>query len=109
VAAGNLQGKLAGSIPTYGTPPLSKEIGLKAGKIRHNSPVLASKEITPSIAYTIAKPLRFIAGRLVCAINVGAALAERGIKGTGSALARSYDGWGNASPPVPGAVAVTDR
>lgn len=64
---------------------------------------------SPSIGYSIARPARFIAGRLVCAVNVGAALAERGIKGTGSALARSYDGWGRSSGPVPGAVAVTDR
>ncbi len=64
---------------------------------------------SPSIGYTIARPLRFIAGRLICAVNVNAALAERGIQGTGSALARSYDNWGHASGPVPGAVAVTDR
>lgn len=57
----------------------------------------------------IGRPLRYIAGRLVCAVNVGAALAERGIRGTGSALAHSYDHWGHASSPVPGAVAVTDR
>lgn len=57
----------------------------------------------------IGRPLRFIAGRLICAINVNSALAERGIKGTGSALAHSFDRWGHASPPVPGAVAVSDR
>jgi hypothetical protein len=50
-----------------------------------------------------------IAGRLICAVNVGAALAERGIRGTGSALALSYLRWGRASPPVPGAVAVSAR
>jgi hypothetical protein len=64
---------------------------------------------SPSLGYTIAKPLTFIAGQLRCAVNVGAALAERGIKGTGSALARSYDRWGRSSGPVPGGVAVTDR
>ncbi len=64
---------------------------------------------SPSLGYSIARPARYIGGRLVCALNVGAALAERGIKGTGSALALSYDGWGYASSPVPGAVAVTDR
>lgn len=57
----------------------------------------------------ISRPARYIGGRLVCAINVGAALAERGIKGTGSALAHSYDTWGHASAPTPGAVAVSDR
>lgn len=56
------------------------------------------------------RPSRFIAGRLVCAVNVGAALAERGIKGTGSALALSYLHWGrSAGGPVPGAVIVSSR
>jgi hypothetical protein len=54
--------------------------------------------------------MRFIAGRLICATNVGAALAERGIKGTGSALALSYLKWGrSAGGPVPGAVIVSRR
>lgn len=57
----------------------------------------------------LERPARYVAGRLVCALNVGLALAERGIRGTGSALARSYDRWGAPSSPVPGAVAVTDR
>lgn len=63
----------------------------------------------PSFGYTVARPMRYIAGRLVCAINVNAALAERGIRGTGSALAHSFDHWGHRSVPAPGAVAVTDR
>lgn len=58
---------------------------------------------------SIARPARYIGGRLICAINVNAALAERGIRGTGSALAHSFDRWGSASAPVPGAVAVTNR
>jgi hypothetical protein len=63
-----------------------------------------------NIFYTMKVPLyRYIAGRLICAVNVGAALAERGIKGTGSALALSYLRWGQASGPVPGAVAVSSR
>jgi hypothetical protein len=49
---------------------------------------------------------RFIRGRLVCAVNVGAELARRGIRGTGSARAKSYLSWGRASRPVPGVVAV---
>lgn len=57
----------------------------------------------------IARPGRYIAGRLICAINVGSALAERGLRGTGSALALSYLRWGVASGPVPGAVAVSHR
>jgi hypothetical protein len=58
----------------------------------------------------VARPSRFIAGRLVCAVNVGVALAERGIRGTGSALALSYLHWGrSAGGPVPGAVIVSSR
>ena len=57
----------------------------------------------------VARPARYIAGRLICAVNVGSALAERGIKGTGSALALSYLRWGQASGPVPGAVVVSAR
>lgn len=52
---------------------------------------------------------RFIRGRLVCARNVGAELARRGIRGTGSALAKSYLHWGRPSGPQPGAVAVFNR
>lgn len=51
----------------------------------------------------------FIRGRLICAANVGAELARRGIRGTGSRLAMSYRNWGRASGPVPGAVAVFGR
>lgn len=61
------------------------------------------------LATAITAPARFIGGRLICAVNVGAALAERGIKGTGSALAKSYLHWGRASGPVPGAVVVFNR
>lgn len=64
----------------------------------------------PSPAHTLTAPVRFIAGRLICAVNVGAALAERGIRGTGSALALSYLKWGrSAGGPVVGAVIVSAR
>lgn len=54
--------------------------------------------------------MRYVGGRLICAVNVGIALAERGIKGTGSALALSYLHWGrSAGGPVPGAVIVSAR
>ncbi|OJW65467.1 MAG: hypothetical protein BGO65_12110 [Afipia sp. 64-13] len=56
-----------------------------------------------------AEGARFIRGHLKCALNVGAELARRGIRGTGSALAKSYLSWGRASGPVRGAVAVFDR
>lgn len=52
---------------------------------------------------------RYISGRLKCAVNIGVALAARGIRGTGSALAKSYLHWGRPSGPQPGAVAVFSR
>lgn len=52
---------------------------------------------------------RYIGGRLKCAVNVNAALAARGIRGTGSALAKSFLLWGRASGPTSGAVAVFSR
>ncbi|MBR1230190.1 hypothetical protein JQ600_35435 [Bradyrhizobium sp. AUGA SZCCT0176] len=62
------------------------------------------------VAEAVGRPLRYISGRLICAVNVNAALAERGIKGTGSALARSFLSWGrSAGGPVPGAVIVSAR
>lgn len=55
-------------------------------------------------------PSRFIGGSLKCAVNVNAALAARGIRGTGSALAKSFLGWGHScSCNTPGAVAVYGR
>lgn len=64
----------------------------------------------PSWQEAVGRPSRFIAGRLVCAINVNAALAERGIRGTGSAWAKSFLSWGrSAGGPVPGAVIVSSR
>lgn len=51
----------------------------------------------------------FIRGRLVCARNVNAALAQRGIEGTGSALAFSFLRWGRPSGPQPGAVQISGR
>ena len=58
----------------------------------------------------LGRPARAIYGHLVCALNVNAALAERGIKGTGSALAMSFMHWGHsAGGPVPGAVIVSHR
>lgn len=58
---------------------------------------------------SIGQPARYIAGRLVCAINVNAELARRGVRGTGSALAKSFLRWGHSTSPVPGAVAVYGR
>lgn len=83
----------------------------------HRHHHLAARPVQPSLlnlfqtsADRIMRPSRYIAGRLICAVNVGSALAERGIKGTGSALALSYLRWGrSAGGPIPGAVAVSAR
>jgi hypothetical protein len=65
--------------------------------------------VDPSAAFEggCLRPARRIAGRPICAISVGGGLAERGIEGTGSAMAHSYDRWGRVAQPVPGAVALT--
>lgn len=64
----------------------------------------------PSWQEAVGRPTRYIAGRLICAVNVNAALAERGIRGTGSAWAKSFLTWGHsAGGPVPGAVIVSSR
>jgi hypothetical protein len=60
-------------------------------------------------ADSFTAPLRFVFGQLTCAVNVNLALAEKGIRGTGSALAKSFLNWGRPSAPVPGAVAVYHR
>jgi hypothetical protein len=69
----------------------------------------AAGNTAPAGSPAIARPRRYIARRLGCAINVNVALAARGIRGTGSALAKSFLHWGHASRPVPGAVAVYNR
>jgi len=51
----------------------------------------------------------FTRGHLRCAAKRGAELARRGIRGTGSARAKSYLHLGRASGPVAGAVAVFNR
>ncbi len=67
-------------------------------------------EPSPVMRTMAGMPSRYIAGSLICAVNVGAALAERGIKGTGSALALSYLKWGrSAGGPVVGSVIVSAR
>ena len=84
--------------------------GRKASLRRGAAAAIGLSYSAPDVGYSLARPTRYIAGRLICAVNVGAALAERGIRGTGSALAHSYDHWGvRVAQPMPGAVAVTDR
>lgn len=79
----------------------------KARKYGQSSSASANFVTTPW--QTVSRPARYIAGRLVCAINVNAELARRGIRGTGSALAKSFLHWGRPSRPVAGAVAVYGR
>ena len=103
---------------------VARQMGeLGSPRLTHAAPVRASARVARAQDFAanyydispfgqngaISRPARYIGGRLVCALNVGAALAERGIRGTGSALAKSYDHWGHRSAPVPGAVAVSDR
>ncbi|WP_445488561.1 hypothetical protein [Rhodopseudomonas sp. RCAM05734] len=76
---------------------------------RHHAPSAGLLAVMQDGAGRIARPGRYIAGRLICAVNVNAALAERGIRGTGSAKAKSFLDWGQASGPVPGAVVVSNR
>jgi hypothetical protein len=51
----------------------------------------------------------FIRGRLICARNINAELAARGIRGTGSAMAKSFLHWGRPSSGQVGDVAVFNR
>lgn len=70
----------------------------------------ASVSHSDDVVGAISKPARYVGGRLICAINVGLALAERGLKGTGSALAASYRSWGHATAnPKAGDVAFNWR
>jgi hypothetical protein len=78
-------------------------------KAAQRAPARAVAAIVETASAGLAKPARFISGSLKCAVNVGSALAARGIQGTGSALAKSYLRWGRESAPVPGAVAVYHR
>lgn len=75
----------------------------------HKIKVRGGKTVHQPFGAVLAAPSTFIAGSLKCAVNVNAALAAQGVKGTDSALAKSFLNWGRSSPPVPGAVAVYDR
>lgn len=69
-----------------------------------------ANDFSTGFSNAVTRPMHYIRGRLICAVNVGAALAERGIQGTGSAAALSYLHWGrSAGGPVPGAVIVSRR
>ncbi len=66
-------------------------------------------ERAAAVVGAIAQPSRYISGSLICARNVNAALEERGVKGTGSALARSFLSWGHSTTAHAGAVAFNWR
>lgn len=94
--------------------PFIAENANKSGRIaradRYRNVEFGSPMYPPETAARwLAGTPRYIAGRLKCAVNVNAALAARGIRGTGSALAKSFLSWGRASGPAPGAVAVFAR
>lgn len=96
---------ISGAMGGFGGP-----VTPRAMRVRHVHHVQSYGAPSPSIGYTVGRPARYVGGHLICAVNVGIALAERGIKGTGSALALSYLHWGHsAGGPVPGAVIVSSR
>jgi hypothetical protein len=104
---------MAGQIPVVSNNFLD---GVRSISVTMRKERRAKAGAPSSLEYTmrtgaerVARPARYIAGRLICAVNVNSALAERGIRGTGSALAKSFLEWGRASAPVPGAVAVSGR
>lgn len=89
-----------------------RHVARHSSRVHHRRyrPIVIAAEPVAAMGWSAGKPVRYIAGRLICAVNVGSALAERGIKGTGSALALSYLHWGrSAGGPVPGAVIVSAR
>lgn len=97
------RGRYVASQVGFGAPVVRRAV--RAPKARH----VAFYKVSSS-GYAIGQPARYIPGRLICAVNVNAALAERGIKGTGSALAMSFRHWGrSAGGPVPGAVILSAR
>jgi hypothetical protein len=74
----------------------------------HRAPISLAHGLGREVTRAFGQPA-FVRGRLICAVNVGRALQARGIRGTGSALAKSYLHWGRSSGPTPGAVAVFSR
>jgi hypothetical protein len=79
-------------------------------QVQNASPIQKAKEKHKSLKKEARFSVpRFIRGRLVCAVNVNAALSHRGIKGTGSARAFDFLSWGKASHPTSGAVRVSAR
>jgi hypothetical protein len=94
----------------------ARSINVKMHRVRHSAiPLPRPQQVGyanpfQSFGAGVSRPVRYIAGRLICAVNVQAALAERGIRGTGSALALSCLHWGrSAGGPVPGAAIVSSR
>lgn len=82
---------------------------------RRPAPVIVDPQLTLAegfrreLIHALGMPRVWVKGPLSCARNVNAALAERGVRGTGSALAKSFLRWGRSSRPVPGAVAIYNR
>lgn len=99
------RGRYVASQVGFGGPVVRRAV--RAPKARQGASYRVPSQ---SVSYAVGQPARFIPGRLICAVNVNAALAERGIRGTGSALAMSFRRWGrSAGGPVPGAVILSAR
>ena len=70
---------------------------------------IEARQDAPNQERALDAPRRFTRWVLGCARNVNMALAEMGIRGTGSDLAKSFLHWGHSSRPRPGAVVVWNR
>lgn len=93
--------------------PLAKGFGT-AKRLRSPPSGIRSSTSAPEQAHervwgAIKKPATYIAGRLICALNVNAALAEHGISGPGGADSKAFRTWGRPSSPKPLAVAFNYR
>lgn len=89
--------------------PARKAVSVKGYKVARKGKTHRKAPEAVYGDFGFSRPLRYIAGRLVCAANVNLALAEKGIRGTGSRLAKSFLRWGREAGPTPGAVAVFHR
>lgn len=90
---------------TYSTSCIGAQNPPNAGKS-----IIAFGFPSPDVDYSIARPARYIAGRLICAINVGAALRSGASRARGAPWrGPSIAGASDVPQPVPGAVALTDR
>jgi len=97
-----------GFIFAFGNVAEAKQRKIKILKV-NNQIESPQMEFMFPFAKTHDRPNFFIKRALGCAINVNAYLESKGIKGSGSAMAKSFLSWGRSTQPVAGAVAVYNR